>query len=212
MECRPAGCHRGDYLVPDLQIKLDWYKDYGIEVVNSMKAYEDYVLPDGEKIRLTTKTFRFIGAWGKEKVEDLYIGQELTKDVFEKVLEYIEKLAFLDNIGEETISVGLFQIHNFETAPGIPSNKIPFFGLAEIIKIDLDFCKEVERRMKKFSDGIDKNHKTIFQLRIPWSINTSNVCTRCGAPNPPNDIDILIGFRSRFVFGIIPKEAKQCLT
>jgi hypothetical protein len=191
----------------DLQIKLDWYKDYGIEVVESMRLYEDYKWKsDVAEKRLEAKSFYFIGAWGREMVENLK-GDRVDKL---KVLEYIEKLELARTIlgpiaafDGEFISIG-----DLIKTEGAPANKVDFYAIAK----HANEGEDVEQSLGELIDkGINKNSKLIFQSRMPWTIQTYNNCERCGAPNPHNDMDIKTIFRSRFVFGILPKEAKLCL-
>lgn len=185
-------------------ITLDWHKDFGIEVVPSIRTYEDYQPNIGQPIRVIAKTICFVAAWGLEMVENLLWAMETTPKLIQTTLKYIEMIDLIDTLASYS---GKFNDTYLK------------LSLAYLIKPISEKAKKLDFLQTKFDakeqivlkqllakhlkDKIDNKNKLIFQLRKPWEIIAFNDRERCGAP------DIKILFRSRFNFAIIPKEAER---
>lgn len=191
-----------------MDIKLNWYGDYGIEVVRSGRQYEEYVLPNDEKIQLFAETYRFIfdfleyrKANGPDEFENL-----------KEVLKQIEKLVLIKAIKGIKIpySVQLASLAYIGVRPVTEGAKTPEIRWEHLTGALSDVkANELEETNFLNVINIEKDKKIIFQSRKPWRIElyeTDGICEKCGQKGEPEEKAML---RSRFAFGIIPKEAKK---
>lgn len=188
-------------------IKLDWYKDYGIEVVNSVKLYEKYAIPDSENVKLIVETYSFIFDYEEYRKVN---GLDSFKEV-RRVLTQIEKLVLLKEIYTRNISYeanfGPLSYIGIKKIEGDVAVNLRWESLTDSL---LD-VKDGVLREDRFSDSLksEENEKIVFQSRASWEFEifeTDGVCEKCGSQNDPVEKAKL---RARFVFGIINKNAKR---
>lgn len=215
-----------------MEIELDWYDKYGIEVVESVRAYEEYALPNGGIQRITPKTVAFVGAKGNEMVEDLQniIKNEMVK--LKGILTYFEQLIFVNDLAlifyhdiPSIVPFGVVasRIEGTSIASGVSflaqremfADKIPLrtlpqkIHLIELIKLSVkkDFKKQIlDNSVKKTVENLPNGKKIIMQSRKPWEITFSQICPTCEQDSPDSNHSA-VNFRTRLAFGVIDKGA-----
>ena len=181
-------------------IDLDWYKDYGVEVVESVCRKENY--SDGTEI--VNKTYMFVAASNEEMVEDFF---DYSEEQIKVILTKLEQALLLATLQFNSL-------HDILVKPEGMANLVqfPIKHLSEFLR----FTKEL--KFDHLFNLTNKGEKKfVFQLRRPWTYTITNICERCGQNisghgsfvNGKYNDDMKVTFRARFNFGILNKDAKR---
>lgn len=145
-------------------IELDWYKDYNIKIIPSMKSGEAYstvgnfkIDKDWDRVRgLPRPGFKAIYHKTFALLSTLWIN----KDILTRYAENLEKLYLLYKLGCKSLLLYSFDVINFITIEAATINTLSKEVIHGVAGLSLD--KELKQKIK--------NKRIYFFTRRKWTV------------------------------------------
>lgn len=184
---------------------LDWYKEFGIEVIYSDRAYETYTCGTQGAQAITNQSYVFI-----TPVESKWKRLWEQLDKLEK-LELIMTNDFLHfyQVGRPNFHMDWFEMaRSFYKEEGKGCKILePNNFIVRLAKIQETYLNRMIQAYLKFLEETDK--KLVFQSRLPWSLE--HVTQQADSDMYGEVVNFAtdhMRFRTRFVFAVLHKNAK----
>jgi len=176
-------------------IKLDWYKKFGIEMLDSVANYEQF--STGDKIVNQTLAFIIKG----KKADGKYY--ELTNLI--DYLENLEKRLFMEMVGDVIysehklpIKIEGQKVFEIPSELAFPLSKPPMLTFDKHLKPYIDRASTSDDHINRVIKGIKPDEKIVMSNRMTWRLSIKDRKTYS-----------LYKLQRRLGFAVLPKNANR---